>query len=423
MFIVYDLIFLIIAIIFLPVYLFKGKFHGGFFKRFGILPKDAEFNRPIWIHAVSVGEVMAVRGLIEALKRAYPEKQIVISTVTQTGNRIAQDIAKGEDFVTYLPLDLASIVKSVIDRVDPCIFIVAETEIWPNLISYLYRRNIPVVTINGRISDRSFKGYRRIRYLLRPILNRFSIFCVQSQRDAERFLALGAPEAKVRVTGNMKFDNASLLEDRIKKCAQDYRRILGLQQKEKLFVAASTHPQEEKIITDTFRTLSREFADLRLLVAPRHPERSEEVLSLIKNSGFPAQRISLLDKEGRVKAGKAVFILDTVGELVYFCNIAEIVFVGGSLIKKGGHNILEPASLGKPVLFGPHMFNFRDIAELFLENKAGIPVSDGKDLTSKIAYLLRNPGQAAELSRRAKELVLRNQGATQRVMEYIAGLL
>lgn len=429
--IVYDVIFLVVAIIYLPIYLFKKKFHSGFLLRLGILPKDLELNRPVWIHAVSVGEVMAVGGLLEELRMVYSGKRFLISTITPTGNKIAKGMAKDTDFVTYLPLDLSFIVRSVIDRVKPSIFIIAETELWPNLISYLYIKNIPIVVVNGRISDRSFKGYLSIKYLIKPILNKINLFCVQTSRDAQRLMSLGVFKDKIQITGNMKFDikvdfsRQSFNIGRVpaeagEKNYTDYKLKLGLEYKEKLFVAGSTHPGEEEIILSAYKELLSEFPDLRLLIAPRHPERSEEIANLIKKFGFESKRISLLDsRTHELTNSRTVFILDTVGQLLSFYAISDIVFVGGSLVKKGGHNILEPASLGKPILFGPHMFNFRDIADLFLSNRAAILVRHQEDLKTNVKYLLNNTSKVTELSRRAKELIIQNQGATNRHIELI----
>ena len=418
MFIIYDLIFLAAAIIYLPAYLFRKKFHRGFLLRLGFLPASLALDKPIWVHAVSVGEVMEVRHLIDELRKAYPDKKLVISTVTATGNKIARDIAGEGNLVTYLPLDLSFIVRSVINRIKPSLFVIAETELWPNLIYYLYRKNIPVVTVNGRVSDASFRGYSSIKILLKPILNKINLFCVQTERDAERLRHLGVYGDKIHITGNMKFDIRGY-PHKIQEAA-DYRLRLALASQDKLFVAGSTHIGEEEIILNVYRGLSREFPHLRLLIAPRHPERAAPVFNLIKKFGFETERISLLNERTREQESKrTVYLLDTVGELASFYSIADIVFVGGSLVKKGGHNILEPASFAKPVLFGPHMFNFSDIADLFLSNKAAIEVHDQADLKMNIAELLRNPSKAIERGKRGQQLILQNQGATTRNLEYI----
>lgn len=424
MFIIYDLIFLLIAIIYLPFYLFKRKFHCGFLARFGILPRDISFNRPIWIHAVSLGEIMAVENLVRELRISFPDKRFFISTVTPTGNKIARSIAKETDFVSYFPLDLSFITRHVVEKIKPSIFIITETEIWPNLIYCLYCKNIPIVLVNGRLSDRSFKGYLAIKFLLKPILNKINLFCVQTQNDAQRLLRLGVPQDKIKITGNMKFDSAGYSDKKIMDFADKYKALLDLRKEEKLWVAASTHPTEEEIILDVYKNLLGEFPELRLLIAPRHPERTNEIVSLIRKFGFEAERLSLLNQRTRELANsRTIFILDTVGELVYFYNIASIVFVGGSLIKKGGHNILEPASLGKPVIIGPHMFNFRDIARLFLENKACVLVHNREELLLNLKYLLRNPAKSTGLSERAKAIILQNQGATARNLEFISNYI
>jgi len=417
MFIFYDLIFLLISIIYLPIYLCRRKFHAGFKSRLGVLPENLALNNPIWIHAVSVGEAMAVRGLTDELRKIYPDKKFVISTVTATGNKIAKGIAKGGDYVTYLPLDFSFIIGSVINKISPSLLIIAETEIWPNLIRCLYRKKIPVVSVNCRISDSSFRGYSCIKFLVKPILAKVNLFCAQTERDKERLMRLGASADKIQVTGNMKFD---LKDFDFKRNYTEYKSKLGLSPKEKLLIAASTHPGEERIILATYKKLLKDYPDLKLLVAPRHPERAPEIADLIKEFGFEPIRISLLNSELKTHNSKTVFILDTIGELISFYAVADLVFVGGSLVRKGGHNILEPASMEKPVLFGPHMFNFSDIAEMFLSHKAAIMVRNQEELASNISLLLNNPDTSVALGRAAKQLIQQNQGATSRIARLIS---
>jgi 3-deoxy-D-manno-octulosonic-acid transferase len=417
MFIFYDFIFLIFSLIYLPLYLFKRKIHAGLRMRLGILPGDLALDRPIWVHAVSVGEAMAVRGLIEELRKAYPGKNFVISTVTVTGNKIARGLAREKDLVTYLPFDFGFIVRSVIDRVNPAIFVIAETEIWPNLILYLHRKGIPIITVNGRVSDASFRGYLAIKILLKPILAKVSLFCVQAERDAQRLKRLGVSEDKIKITGNMKFD----LEDYadFKTDYARYRKKLSLESGERLLVAGSTHPAEEELVLGAYKELLSEFAQLKLLLAPRHPERAKEIGKIVSGCGWRPVFLSAITSECPTCLSRPVFILDTVGELNSFYAIADIVFVGGSLIKKGGHNILEPLSLGKPVLFGPYMFNFRDIADLFLADSAGLLVHNQNELKDNIAYILNNPSEADKMGERGHELILKNQGASRRNAEYV----
>ncbi len=421
MFIIYDLIIAVFAFVYLPVYLFRRKFHPGFLMRFGILPSGLDLNRPIWIHAVSVGEAMAIKSLVRELRATCPQKRFFISTVTPTGNKIARGIAKETDFVSFFPLDLSFIVRNVVDKIKPCLFIITETEIWPNLISYLYRKNIPVVLVNGRLSDRSFKGYLSIKFLLKPILNKIKLFCVQAPGDRDKLLRLGVPEDKIKVTGNMKFDNTDYAD--LEKDGREYRLKLGLGPDEKLLVAGSTHPGEEEIILDVYKELTSEFPGLKLLIAPRHPERAGQIENIVSEYGFRTLFVSALPCKSCNCVSNPVFILDRIGELVDFYNIASIVFVGGSLIKKGGHNILEPASLGKPVITGPYMFNFRDIASLFLENKACLMAHNREELRINIKDLLDNPDKITLLSQRAREIILHNQGATARNLECISNYI
>ena len=421
MFIFYDLIFFLAVLFYLPVYIFARKFHSGFKMRLGFLPKNLSLHRPIWIHAVSVGEVMAIKGLLEELRRAYPDKQIVISTVTATGNKVARAIAKESDFITYLPLDFSFIVRRVITRISPSLFIIAETELWPNLISCLYKKNIPIVTVNGRVSDASFFGYLSGKIFILPILRKVSLFCVQAERDAGRLMRLGVTKERIRVTGNMKFDASGYLEK--EKPDIGLRSRMGLGPQNKLLVAGSTHPGEEEMILSVYRQIIQEFPNLLLLIAPRHPQRSKEAGAWVSKFGFSSVFVSGMPDKFPCVGSKAVFILDTVGELPSFYALADIVFVGGSLVRKGGHNILEPAVLGRPVLFGPHMFNFRDIAELFLKNNAAIMIHSPQELLGQIKLFLREPEQISGFCAAAQKLIAQNRGATLRNLGYLKEFL
>jgi 3-deoxy-D-manno-octulosonic-acid transferase len=413
MFIIYDLIALVFTLIFFPVYLFKGKFHRGFLARLGVLPENLILDRPIWIHAVSLGEAISIRTLVEGLRKVYPAKKFVISTVTPTGNKIAKTLAREGDFVTYLPLDFSFIVAKVVKRVNPGIFIIVETEIWPNLISRLYKENIPVVTVNARISDGSFKGYSRAIFLARPVLNKISLFCAQTGSDAARLKSLGAQASKIKVTGNMKFDQL------IPVSPGGYKEKLGINFGDKLFVVGSTHPGEEEMILGAYRELLNKIPGLKLLIAPRHTQRSGDISKLASSFGFQGLEISRLNSGKPPYPDNTVFILDTVGELVNFYAAADIVFIGGSLVKKGGHNILEPAGAGKPVIFGPHMFNFRDITGMFLKNNAAAMVKTKEDLVSIAGELLKNNSKALQLVNNAKKVITENQGATAMNIEAI----
>jgi 3-deoxy-D-manno-octulosonic-acid transferase len=416
MFIIYEFIFLIFTLIYFPCYLLRGKLNFGFLGRLGFLPAQLNLDRPIWVHAVSVGEAIAIKGFLEQLRQAYPGKKLVISTVTAAGNKIAQGLVKEGDFLTYLPLDFSFIVKHVLKRINPCMFIIAETEIWPNLINCLNKLQIPVITVNGRISDSSYQGYRLIKFFIRPILRMIKQFCAQSSLDASRLEDLGVDKTKIQVTGNVKFDinlDSSLASDILV-----YRSKLGLGPFDKLLVCGSTHPGEEELIFVAYQELLRIFPKLKLLIAPRHPERSKNIYRLAVKWGFMPALISNIP----TPLDSSVFILDSIGQLLNYYSAADIVFVGGSLVKRGGHNILEPASFKKPVIFGPHMFNFRDISELFLANQAALMATDSQELANKVKELLNSNLLSKGLVERAYDLIIKNRGATGKNIQIIKQL-
>ena len=420
MFIIYDLIFLIFALFYLPLYFLRGKLNAGFLRRLGFLPAQLNLDRPIWIHAVSVGEAIAIKGLLMQLRQSYPGKKLVISTVTATGNKIAQGLVKDEDFLTYLPLDFSFILKHVLKRINPCMFIIAETEIWPNLITCLNKMQVPVITVNGRISDSSYGGYRLIKFFIRPILRMIKQFCVQSDLDALRLESLGVDKQKIQVTGNVKFDIN--LDPIAELNVLTYRNKLWLGPLDKLLVCGSTHPGEEELIFTAYQKLLLVFPGLKLLIAPRHPERSEKISRLAVKRGLAPVFISKISEACPTCMNSPVFILDTIGELFNFYSAADIVFVGGSMVKKGGHNILEPVSLKKPVIFGPYMFNFREVSELFLANQAALTAANSQELADKVKELLNSNLLAKGLVERAYELIIKNRGATNRNIQIIKQL-
>lgn len=361
---------------------------------------------------------MTVKNLASLLKIAYPQKRFVFSTVTPTGNRIIKGIAGKDDFVAYLPLDLSIIVNKVLNLIKPCIFVIAETELWPNLIYSLKRRNIPVIVVNGRISDKSFKRYKAAKFLLKRTLGGIDFFCVQTKLDAMRLNSLGVAQRKIKVTGNMKFDIQVKAVN-----SQNVKEKLGLRETDRLLVAGSTHTGEEEIILDAYKVLSRDFKELRLLIAPRHPQRSSQIQEIVSGFGFRPVFISESDPVCKDCLTLPVFILDTIGELIYYYAASDLVFVGGSLVKKGGHNILEPAALGKPVIFGPFMFNFKEITDLFMKSQAGIMVKDRNQLIEQARKLLSEPALAERFSLAARNLITESKGATNANLSVIKGFL
>lgn len=391
---IYDIFFFLFSLIYLPYLVIKGKAHRDFRERLGKLPPPFEkigALRPIWVHAVSVGEVLAVKDFVKKLHARLPERKIVLSTTTKTGNDIARKVLNENILKFYFPLDFSLVARRVANFINPSLLVVMETEIWPNLILELSRRKIPIVFINGRISDRSFKGYKKIKFFFKDILKRISLFSMRSERDGEFIKALGAPVENVRVTGNMKFDIETDTRAVLK------RSDLGIGESEELLIAGSTHAGEEEIVLDVYSVLAKKFRNLRLLIAPRHIDRAKTIKKMIERMGL-----------------KNILVLDTLGELSRLYRLATIVFMGGSLVKRGGHNIVEPAVFGKPILFGPYMFNFRDMARSFLENKAAIEVKNRKELLGTLEMLLKDGNRRSILGRNAKELIDKSKGATER---------
>ncbi|MFH1753466.1 MAG: 3-deoxy-D-manno-octulosonic acid transferase [Candidatus Omnitrophota bacterium] len=429
--ILYDLIFILFSIVYLPYLVFTGRYHKDIWQRFGRYPEgsiEALAGEPvIWIHAVSVGEVMASVALCEAIIRKYPDKRLVISTITKTGNDVAKKHLEGKATVIYLPVDLSPVVNRVLDRIRPSLFIIIETELWPNLIRALSKRKIPVVLVNGRISPGSYRHYKMIRPLFKGVLENMTLFCMQSEEYAERIKNIGAPAERVVVTGSIKFDAADTASKAFAKGFSDekeIRRDLGLREDEMLLIAGSTHRPEENTVLEIYSDLLKASPGLRLLIAPRHIDRVPEIEALAKKADFCTVRASsasraplTANREPQTANHRApVIILDTMGRLSRIFSIGTVIFIGGSLMPKGGQNILEPAIFSKAILFGPHMFNFKDIAEEFVSKDAACMVKDGKDLFKNLDRLLRDTPARESMGHRARALMEKKMGATGRTM-------
>lgn len=426
MFIIYDLIFLIFAFVYLPYFLIKKRYREGLGMRLGILPAEVtdalKDRNVIWIQAVSVGEVMAIKELISALHNNFPHYKLLISTTTPTGNRVAHSMVGKKDYVIYFPWDLSMIVYRVVKRLNPRLFIIVETEIWPNLISALYRRKIPIILLNGRISADAFRRYRMVKIFLKKVLDKISLFSMQTKEDASRINSLGALKEKIVINGSMKFDILAQATG-LQNAALEV--FLDLHTEDEFLVAGSTHRGEEEIILEVYREIRDEFPRLKLLLAPRHIERAREIEKLIAKYGLVsirASQIKMLPLSVE-EVQRRILLLDTVGDLSSIYARARVVFIGGSLVKRGGHNILEAAVWGKVVLFGPYMFNFRDIIEPFLDNNAAFMVEDKEQLKKALQTLLGNPDEREEIGMRAKEIVEKKKGATERNIQLIREIL
>lgn len=375
--------------------------------------------RPILVHAVSVGETIAVKPLLTALRSTYPEVPLVVSNMTETGREIAAKLSD-IDATIYFPFDYSFACSNILDALNPQLVIIAETEIWPNFARESQRRNIPVMMVNGRISDRSFGRYLRMSWFFKPVLSRFSALCMQSHVDAERIVAIGATAERVHVTRNLKYDikpRRVTSEERIGLCSE-YRVDSDC----RILVAASTHPGEEDLVLSAFSAIHAKAPDTVLILVPRHPERGGAVASILEGLGFRYRRLSLNRETGSTGAGE-VLLADTIGELMKFYTLSNAVFVGGSLVPLGGHNLLEPASLGKPVFFGRFMANFREISALVLASGAGYQVDSAQELAVKVSELLNEPLKAVNAGENGIKLLESSAGATDLNMAVVNGLL
>ncbi len=365
-----------------------------------------------WIHAVSVGESAAAVPLVEGIRRRWPELGIVVTTITPTGARIVAERLAGTAAHRYFPIDLPGPVARALDAARPRFFIAIETELWPNFLRALARRRVPAMIANGRISDRSFRRYHWVRGLMRRVLADVAVFAMQTEEDARRIIALGAPRERVVVTGNLKGD---LLPEASPDDAR-WRERLGLGAAARLWIAGSTHRGEEALVLDAFAQARARCPQLALILAPRHPERTGEVEALIQERGLGAVRRSRLPGDA---APGAIVILDTVGELAALYALAEVVFVGGSLVPVGGHNVLEPAMRGKPVLTGPHTSNFREGVELLQRSGGGLVVKDGADLARELRRLLEDRDLARRMGEAARLAFAGRQGAVSATLDLV----
>ena len=401
-----------------------GKYREGFAQKLlGWVPHRRGEQPCVWLHAVSVGEVNLLQTTLASLKRSQPGWELVISTTTKTGYELACRKYGGEHTVFYCPVDFSWAVKNALRRVRPDLLVLAELELWPNLICAANDSGAKVAIINGRLSDGSFRGYRRLRPLVASLLRRIDLIAAQNDETAERFRLLGAPAEDVVVTGSLKFDGA--VTDRENTRTQELRALAGFGEDDVVFLAGSTQPPEEEYAIEIFQTLSVEYPALRLILVPRHPERFEEVVQLLERSGVGWERRSELSlaKEGRVAAtANAVMLVDTVGELGAWWGTASVGFVGGSFGSREGQNMLEPAAYGVATCFGPRTRNFRDIVSQLLAARGAEVVTDRDALAEFVRRALADPASARELGERGRALVLAQQGATERTVELLLPL-
>ena len=419
----YNLLALISIIFVVPYHLYRSVTRGrptAFAQRFGLIAASElaklAGSDVIWVHAVSVGETVAAIPLIKALRKRYPHSKLVVSNVTETGRQVAGKIAE-IDLCLYFPFDYPFAVNRVLRKVRPSLILIMETELWPNFIRAARRSAIPMLLVNGRISDKSFHRYLRLRWFFQPILRNLAALCMQSAEDARRITAIGAPAERVHVTRNLKYDIAVPSQTELDRA--ELRNRYRMPADILLFTAGSTHNGEEEMVIKAYTAVLAGGRKAFMVLAPRHPERAAQVAELLGRAGCPFTRRSALDARHEPFASGEVLLLDTVGELLNVYAVSDLVFVGGSLVPNGGHNVLEPAALRVPVLFGPHMNNFKEIAALLTEFGAGVQVADGRELTAMLGSLLDDEAKRLEMGNNGARLLAENSGSTERHMAII----
>ncbi|MFC1533821.1 3-deoxy-D-manno-octulosonic acid transferase [Thermodesulfobacteriota bacterium] len=415
----YNLVWTLVFFLSIPFILFTRDWRLS--ERLGLhLPEIPPQRKKIWVHALSVGEVISALPLIRSIKQRYPSRSIVFTVKTFQGMKVARNESGDEvDALIPMPMDFWWSVGRIARSIRPSILILVETDIWPGLISHLKKRNINVVLINGRISPRTFRSYKRFRLFARMVLRDLELCLMQSDLDRGRLLEIGLPAEKIKTVGNIKFDRDWLPMGQ--KERDDWFDILNLRPENRVWVAGSTHEGEDEIVLETFKRLGVYFPELYLIIAPRKLERAEDIHRLSRNKGLKTLRRS--DLGLGEDHHYQVLILDTIGELGRVYGLADVCFVGGSMVPVGGHNLLEPASFGCPVLFGIHTENFVLMSQLLIEAGGGKRVKDAEDLFLKIKWLLSDPRGSRRMGLRAKNFVQKNSGTVERVMEYIGGYI
>ena len=382
-------------------------------ERLGYYP--FKLDKCLWVHAVSVGETIAAIPLIKALKANYPQFTILVTTMTPTGAARVKAAFGEEVKHVYIPYDLPGAVQRFLNNMHPVVAIIMETELWPNLIAKCKANHIPVCLMNARLSEKSSNGYQRIAYLAREMMQDLSVIAATGQSDADRFIHLGAVKNKVSITGNIKFD-LELPSDLTEKSSK-LRTFLGNERF--IWIAASTHEGEEEIILEAHKKIREYDANALLILVPRHPDRFDAIAKQSEQI-FKTQRRTTAQQ---CDTDTAVYLGDTMGELLLMYSVADVTFVGGSLIERGGHNILEPAALMKPVLSGPHLFNFAEISSLFFSQQALIKVNDAEQLAGELIRLIQHPNERKFLGERALKVVDANRGALAKQLKLIQGVI
>ena len=416
MYAIYSALLVAALFVSLPYWLLQswrhGKYRIGLRERLGKVPerlRNKSEQPTVWVHAVSVGEVVAMIGLAAELKRRHANLRVVVSTTTDTGQRLARN-EFGEENVFYFPLDFTFAIQPYLQALRPQLFVLAETEFWPNMLRLAKANAARVAVVNGRISDRSFPGYRHFRFLLHRVLQNVDLFLMQTEEDARRLQQIGAIKERVRVAGNLKFDGSATLDLPI---VSQLRQSLQSGGAGPVVVCGSTLEGEEELLLQAFAGMLAKYPNAVIILAPRHPERFTQVAELLQR--MQVRFVRRTAWRGESLTG-GVLLLDTIGELAALYSLADIAFVGGSLVPRGGHNILEAARYGVAIVVGPHNQNFRDIVHLF-EERSAVRVASPSELSHVVLGLLNDPEARKALGRRALETVESHTGATQRTAD------
>ena len=429
MYFIYNLLLSVLTVFLLPYYYFKSRKSGeklNLRERFAFYDQNLDLlfpaSRVIWIQAASAGETLAAQKLTAEIREKHPEARIIFSTMTASGKNLAKKKIEGADLIIYLPFDLNWVVKKAVNIFQPDLFIMIETELWPNLIRALDKQGTEIMLASGRISDDSFGQYKFLGSLLDDMLKRVDLFSMQHEEAAEKIKELGAAEDHICINGNLKYDidlNPPTEAEYFHK-----RELFKIKKETKVLVAGSTHQGEEEMIIDLYQQLKSDFKDLKILMAPRYVERRDELLELCREKGAAAVLYSELKRnEVELAEDTDIVIVDTMGELAQLYFYADLVFIGGSLIDRGGHNVIEPAARARVVLFGQSMYNFKEERDFLLENEVGFEIKDSEDFFEKTYQLLANDQYRKQRAEKAAELIDKNRGSVRKQLQLVDVLL
>ena len=427
---IFDSLYLTASLLGSPYLLFKiltsKRYRSGLDQRFGIISERLSSKPGIWVHGASVGEVITAKSIIERIDEEFPEWETFISATTNTGFSVAEKTFLNKN-IFYFPLDLSWVTKKVILKKKPRFILLIELEIWPNFLISAFKKNIPVIILNGRISNKSVKAYRTISRISKDFRNsltsELNVFCARTEFDAQRFRDLGIPGKQIFVTGTMKYDNIPTHID--KNISKELMKLFHIDDDDLILVGGSTHAGEEEILIRVFERLNKVYPNLKLILAPRHVERTREVSKLIEKTGFVPVLKTEAERSGYKwkNTKREIILIDTVGDLEKVYSISNFVFVGKSLVPSGGQNMMEPAGMGNPVIFGPHTYNFEEEVDLLLKNSAAKEIETEEELFGTVEFFIRNPDAAKEMGLKAQKVVNEKRGATERNIEILREII